>query len=55
MPNAESVEKTTNPSFKNPRASSFVENEAEFDMVLKINMPQYTCAHNNFKNMKNFV
>ena len=30
VPNAESVDKTTNPYFKNPRAPSIAENEAEF-------------------------
>ena len=33
VPNAESVDKTTNPSFKNPRAPYVVENEAEFGLV----------------------
>ena len=54
MPNAENVDKTTNPSFKHPPASSVVENEAEFVLV-KINMLQYPCVHREFKNMKNFV
>ena len=33
VPNAESVDKTTNPYFKNPRAPSVAENEAEFGLV----------------------
>ena len=33
VPNAESVERTTNPSFKNPRAPSVAENEAGFGLV----------------------
>ena len=49
VPNAEIVDKTTNPSFKNPRAPSVAENEAYFDLVLKINVPRYPCVHNNFQ------
>ena len=45
--NAESVDKTTNPYFKNPFSPSVSENEAEFGMVYKINMLQYPCVHNN--------
>ena len=33
VPNAEIVDKTTNPSFKNPRAPSVAENEADFCLV----------------------
>ena len=33
VPNAESVDKTTNPYFKNPCAPSVAENEAEFGLV----------------------
>ena len=49
VPNAESVDKTTNPSFKNPHAPSVAEKEAELGLVLKINMLQYPCFHNNFQ------
>ena len=35
MTNAENVDKTTNPSFKNPRAPFVEEIEAEFVLVLK--------------------
>ena len=33
VPNTESVDKTTNPSFKNPCAPSIAENEADFVTV----------------------
>ena len=33
VPNDESVDKTTNPYFKNPRAPSITENEAEFGLL----------------------
>ena len=46
MPNAESVDKTTNTSFKNPHAPSVAENEADFGLVLKNHMLQYPCVHN---------
>ena len=32
-PNSESVDKTTNTSFKNPRAPSVAENEADFGLI----------------------
>ena len=47
--NAESVDKTTNPYFKNPCAPSVAENEEEFVLVLKINTLQYPCVHNNLQ------
>ena len=49
VPNAESVDKTTNPYLKNTCAPSVAENEADFGMVLKINMLQYPCVNNNFQ------
>ena len=54
FPNAESVDKTTNKYFKNPRAPSVAENEAEFVLVLIINMLQYPCVHNNLQKYKGF-
>ena len=33
VPNAKSMENTTNPYFKNPRAPYVAENEAEFGLV----------------------
>ena len=48
-PNSESAENTTNPYFKNPHAPCVAENEAEFGLVLKINMLHYHCVHNNFQ------
>ena len=47
--NAESVDNTTNPSFKNPFAPYVAENDADFGMVLKINMLQCPCVRNNFQ------
>ena len=49
VPNDESLDNTTSTSFKNPRALSVAENEAEFVLVLKINMLQYPCVHNNLQ------
>ena len=57
MPNYESVDKTTNPYFKNTHAPYVAENEAEFVMV-KHNFPIWfsilvTTA--TYKNIKKFV
>ena len=54
VPNAESVDKTTNPSFKNPRAPYDAENEAEFVLVKKtcFSIPVFT---ETYKNIKKFV
>ena len=41
VPNAGCVDKTTNPYFKN---------EAEFVLVFKTNMLQYTCVNRNLQN-----
>ena len=54
-PNAESVDKPTNPYFKNTCAPYVAGNEVEFVLVHKINMLQYPCVHNNLQNMKKFV
>ena len=47
--NAESLDDTTNPHFKNPRAPSVAENEADFVLVLKSNMLHFPCVHSNLK------
>ena len=49
VPNSKSVDKTSNPHFKCPCAQSVAENEADFVLVLKINMLQYPCVHNSFQ------
>ena len=49
MTNAESLDKTTNPYFKNLCAPYGAENEAKFVLFLKINMIKYPCAQNNLQ------
>ena len=55
VPNAESMDKTTNKSVKNTSAPYVAENEAEFGLVKKSicsNIPVFTTTS---KNMKKFV
>ena len=55
--NAETVDKTTNKYFYNPRAAYVAEDKAEFFLVkhyfpTKFNIPAFTVTH---KNMKKFA
>ena len=55
VPNYESVDKTTNPYFKNSRILPVVENEAQFVLVKYIfNMLKYPCVHGKLQNIKKF-
>ena len=49
VPNSESVDNTSNPTFKSPWAQYVAENEADFVLVFKINMLQYPCVHKKFQ------
>ena len=54
VPNSEIVDKTNNPSFKNPRVPSVTENESEFVLVkhnfsIYISIPVFMATYINTK------